>query len=72
MVTTDSGAASRYLQHVEMLTDIAVSEFHLDPGVADELVEEVLIASLRHTPDNLAEWLTGAMLCAVQSHLRTR
>jgi hypothetical protein len=65
--TTDSDAAALYVQHFEMLKDIATSQFHLAPDDAEALAGDVLIASLRHSRST--EWLTGAMIYAIRSHL---
>ncbi|HEX6101243.1 MAG TPA: hypothetical protein VF432_33310 [Thermoanaerobaculia bacterium] len=56
-----------YARHLEMLKELATSKFHLAADDAEALAADVLIASLRHSQS--AEWLTGAMMCAVQKHL---
>lgn len=65
--TTDPDDAEEYIQHFEMLKDLATSQYHLAPDDAEALAGDVLIASLRHSRST--EWLTGAMLYAIRSHL---
>jgi hypothetical protein len=65
--TTDSDDDALYARDFEMLKDIATSQFHLAPDDAEALAEDVLIASLRHSRST--EWLTGAMIYAIRSHL---
>ena len=66
--TDSNDDSAAYAQHLAMLKEIAASEFHLAPEVAEAIAEDVLVASMRHSPST--EWLTGAMLCAIQSHLK--
>jgi hypothetical protein len=65
--TTDSDDAEGYARDFDMLIELAVSKFHLPPDEAEAIAADVLIASLRHSRS--VEWLTGALACAIRSHL---
>ncbi len=66
--TTDSDDDSAiYARQLDMLKEMGTSQFQLPPDDAAAIAEDVLVASLRHSRS--AEWLTGAMVCAVQSRL---
>ena len=60
-----------YIERFDELAKLVTSEYDLPQDVAEAIAQDVLIASLRHAPENPSEWLAGAMLYAVQSHLRT-
>lgn len=65
--TTDNDDSVIYARHLDMLKEIGTSTFHLPPDTAEAIAEDVLLASVRHSRST--EWLTGAMVCAIRSHL---
>lgn len=66
-VTNDPQVAL-YERHFYQLTSIAITKFSLPREVAEEIVYEVLLASLRHSPNcsNISEVLTDSLLYAIQ------
>ena len=65
--TTDGDDFAIYARQLDMLKELATSRFRLPPAAAEAIARDVLLASVRHSRSE--EWLTGAMLCAIRSHL---
>jgi hypothetical protein len=65
--TTDDDDSAIHARHLDMLKEIAMSQFQLPAETAEAIARDVLLASARHSRS--AEWLTGAMICAIRSHL---
>jgi DNA-directed RNA polymerase specialized sigma24 family protein len=59
-----------YKLHFNVLSEMAVSEFHLPHGDAEELAHDILIAAIRSSPriTDLTTWLRGAVTCAAAEY----
>lgn len=65
-------ATAVYERYFDFLFDIATAKFNFSPDRAEELVHEILLASLRHRlvgdPDS---WLLGAITTAANRENRS-
>jgi len=67
--TTDEGELrAMYRRHFDALREVAVTEFGIPEGAAEELAHDILIAALKHPSriTDLSAWLHGSVACAAE------
>jgi hypothetical protein len=68
MLAIDESFEDFYSEHATVLTKAAASQFNIPPDVAEQLVHEILVASVIQQPRIMdpAAWFMGALTKAAQ------
>ena len=71
MYADNPGIEATYKDHFALLTEVAVDDLHIAPLDAEEIVHQILLASLlqKKRITNMTEWLTAALRAAAECHL---
>jgi DNA-directed RNA polymerase specialized sigma24 family protein len=68
MEIDDEHLEAFFNEHFTALTDMAVGEFKLSRPDAEDIANDILLATIFNLPriDDIKPWLAGALACAVQ------
>ncbi|MBC8130198.1 MAG: hypothetical protein H7Y08_07730 [Rhizobiaceae bacterium] len=71
--TDDDQLEAFYIHHLEALSAIAISEFHLPNDTAADLAHDVLVAALWQSPriTDVDIWLRRAIADSARKYVRT-